>query len=1045
MSSVQQQLDEARKELLDLSLRNTLINYRTLKSRGLDVIDEVPAEVFRILVREGRKMSFLPAPEEETEEKKEPVDDEELFEEMLELLRQPEDEEDGPAARHVDTKLQTPYTSARLQRRLLNTFYKARTFIEERGVNVLYLALGMLEWYEAPQSDTTRHAPLILVPVELTRTSVQARFRLIYSGEDIGDNLSLQAKLKAEFGLQLPELPDVEDLDVPSYFDAVDRAVSGKNRWNADRDAIALGFFSFAKLLMYNDLDVTQWPEEARPDDHPVVRALLADGFDEPEARIEDEGHLDEHLHPEEVHHVMNADASQTLAMLDIKQGLNLVIQGPPGTGKSQTIANVIAEAIGQNKTVLFVSEKMAALEVVKRRLDNIHLGDACLELHSHKTRKKDVLQELERTLRLGRPKAEAHAQDLSVLQSTRSQLNAYCEAVNARIGESGVTPYQAYGHLLRLERRWEEVERPPRLDASDLRTWTAEQYQQREALTRQMESLVRRMGLPTEHPFWGSRRTVFLPSEKQPLVEAAEAAHRATEDVLARSEHLATELGLAVPTTRQEVSILCRAARRAMDAPNLQDVQLATRAWQERRADLETLLTAGERHAELHTTYDDLLIPDAWTQDILQVRQHLAAHGEKWWRFLIGDFRRAKATLAGLCQQPLPKAAEERVAVADAILEAQRLQEMIEEHESLGRDLFGAQWGGLESDWEVLHQITTWMQDLYADIDEGDLPHGLIAFLSGDIDRAALEADVVATEESLANQSDQAQAIATMVELDEERRFGADHALLDQPLTTQATLFEGFAAHVDRLQEMVAFNHRAQRLLEDGCALIVQLAVRWPQAGEHLVAALRYAWHNALVERAMEERPILAQFDGATHDEVVETFRELDRLSLIHNRARLALAHWKSLPKRGVSGQMGHLRHEFQKKRRHWPIRKLIRKAGHAIQAIKPVFMMSPMSIATYLPPGSVEFDLVVFDEASQVKPVDAFGAILRGKQTVVVGDSKQLPPTSFFDSVTTDEDADTTTADLESVLGLFKAQGAPERMLRWHYRSRHESLITV
>lgn len=120
---------------------------------------------------------------------------------------------------------------------------------------------------------------------------------------------------------------------------------------------------------------------------------------------------------------------------------------------------------------------------------------------------------------------------------------------------------------------------------------------------------------------------------------------------------------------------------------------------------------------------------------------------------------------------------------------------------------------------------------------------------------------------------------------------------------------------------------------------------------------------------------------------------------------------------------------------------------AGYAIQALKPVFMMGPLSIATYLPPGSLKFDLVIFDEASQVKPVDAFGAILRGKQVVIVGDSKQMPPTHFFDSITKGEESeeDDTVGDLESILGLFLAQNAPRRMLRWHYRSRHESLIAV
>lgn len=179
----------------------------------------------------------------------------------------------------------------------------------------------------------------------------------------------------------------------------------------------------------------------------------------------------------------------------------------------------------------------------------------------------------------------------------------------------------------------------------------------------------------------------------------------------------------------------------------------------------------------------------------------------------------------------------------------------------------------------------------------------------------------------------------------------------------------------------------------------------------------------------------------------MLEKFSCLDHLLFRHNQARLASAHWNKIPNLSGGGELQIISREINKKRRHMPIRKLIDQAGRAIQAIKPVFMMSPMSIATYIPPGVLDFDLVVFDEASQVKPVDAFGAILRGKQAVVVGDSKQLPPTNFFESVVDydNDDEFENIGDMESILSLFLGKGAPERMLRWHYRSRHDSLIAV
>jgi hypothetical protein len=203
------------------------------------------------------------------------------------------------------------------------------------------------------------------------------------------------------------------------------------------------------------------------------------------------------------------------------------------------------------------------------------------------------------------------------------------------------------------------------------------------------------------------------------------------------------------------------------------------------------------------------------------------------------------------------------------------------------------------------------------------------------------------------------------------------------------------------------------------------------------------------MLDSAFEAYPALAKFDAFQHNTNVQAFRQLDARLLDWTCIALAQSHASAIPRAATSnGQIGVLWREFEKKARHLPIRKLILKAGNAIQAIKPVFMMSPLSVANFLAPMTVQFELVIFDKASQVKPADALGAIVRGKQAVVVGDSKQLPPTSFFESMVaqdaeTEDDDAAATSDIESILGLFCSRGAHQRMLRWHYRSKHESLI--
>jgi hypothetical protein len=211
-------------------------------------------------------------------------------------------------------------------------------------------------------------------------------------------------------------------------------------------------------------------------------------------------------------------------------------------------------------------------------------------------------------------------------------------------------------------------------------------------------------------------------------------------------------------------------------------------------------------------------------------------------------------------------------------------------------------------------------------------------------------------------------------------------------------------------------------------------------------------AYYEALYSDQIARDPELGRFDGTLHGRLASEFADLDNQRIASASLEVVRAHHQRVPPRdgGAVGPLGTLRAEMQKKRGHMPIRKLMDKAGPAIQALKPVFMMSPLSVAQFLAPGVFEFDLLVMDEASQIQPVDALGAVARAKQVVVVGDPKQLPPTAFFAKMTgnndeDDEDGVGRVSDIESILGLFTARGLPMRMLRWHYRSRHQSLIAV
>jgi hypothetical protein len=1053
MSRIRRELEKSRADLLDLGLRNTLLNHRKLKSKGVEVLDEVPGEVFRLLVEQERPMSFLPVPEELVREEDRRVSGD-LLTEWLERHdgREGADEEPGPAERHQDTKLQTPYPAARLERVLLNTYYTARSTIEEQGVNTLYLALGMLRWSESATSEEERSAPLILVPVSLDRSSARAKFRIRYTGEELGDNLSLQAKLHTEFRIELPPLPLAEDLEPERYFEEVASAIREQGRWRVDTGAIHLGFFWFTKLLMYEDLDPARWPEEPPLDQHAVLGALLGDGFADQPSPFPGGVDLDEHVAPGDLHQIRDADSSQTLAILDVHAGRNLVIQGPPGTGKSQTISNLIAETVARGDRVLFVAEKMAALDVVKRRLDEDGVGDACLELHSHRTNKRMVLEELRRTLALGKPRlpsAGSEAEDLETLVAHRDRLNEYAAAVHAPIGETGVTPYRAYGEALAASERMRGADPVLLEDRTGWVDWTAAEFRRRIGHLRELETLLETLGIPAEHPFWNSRRTTYIQRDRDRLLQLCDrlgaALGEARKDLVALAELLELEPPGAFPGARR----LLAAAERLIRMPGVDGMAVGDPAWLEEGERLGQLVDHGLRHRELREEYDDRLLPEAWERDVLALRTALVRFGDRWWRFLAPDFRRAIAELRMLSSGPLPKAIGERLSLVDTIRESQRLERTLDEERTLLGRLFGDHWRGVRSDWDRLSDARQWLREVHEDMDAGVLPRDFLSCISAEVDSGRLHGVMERSRGHLARLEELLDEVGTFLELDRAVEWLRTDGVLTASFDIVARRIADWRDDPDSLHDIVRFNHLDAELRESGLGELADLAARWPAAGRHLADLLTYEWHGVLIERALGEREVLARFEGQNHRKVLEAFRQLDRDRIVANRARVALAHWERLPPPNGAGQLGVLRHEMEKKRRHLPIRKLMERAGDAIQRIKPVFMMSPLSVATYIPPGSVEFDLVVFDEASQVRPVEAFGALLRGRQSVVVGDSKQLPPTPFFEKLVDDADLDederSVTGDLESILGLFLSKGAPERMLRWHYRSRHDSLIAV
>lgn len=1144
----QDRLQRSREELLDFSLRNRLLNSPRHQQRAktLEIVDERSEQVFRLLVRERKRLYFLPVDEDPADEESadanpdgaepggtgadaeasstetdaDPVLDmpPRLEDEMPATasdadfavtddapLPQPDADEaviDGAAGsadaaddaaaeqlvaqRHLDNHLQTELASDQLQRRLLSLFYDARTIEQEQGVSILYLAVGFLKWYEDPSSQRARYAPLILVPVTLARTNVRSRFRLELADEAICTNLSLQAKLKATFGIELPDIDEDEELAPADYFDRVRAAIGEAPRWEVCPDDIVLGLFAFAKFLLYRDLSSETWPTSMPLERNPLVQALLGTGsFPAPKPFGADGGNLDDLLDPLELKHVVDADSSQALAIEEVRRGGNLVIQGPPGTGKSQTITNMIAAAVNDGRTVLFVAEKMAALEVVKRRLDQVGLGALCLELHSQKAKKTAVLEQLRTTLEAKLPRDDAGERQTDELREARRRLNGYVASLHQPHEPSGIAAYGAMGELIALRGAGHPT---PDYELTAAADWSPEERTARQELVARSATLIDEIGPPQQHPWRGLGLDAMLPSDADRLATRLAPIAGQLEALEADSKQLAHALGLEPPATIAAAIRLTKVVDTLSAAPPLDPDALKSEVWNRQRPEILALAEDGLRLRAIKHELREVFIDAAWTTDVTAIRRELLGYGRQWYRLVVGPYRAAKLAYRQLCRNVPRGGAAQWVDHLDALITAQETESRMARRDELGRQAFGSLWRSADSDWRALEQLVAWVERIHALGASNCLAHWQAVVAAAP--RAQSAADQLRQQAGLCLAELGAVCQSLRLDLGEAfklpagpkqiawrcpacgRRItaatgwqgkqaacpgcGALHdcgavSLDSTAIADLKSRFDQWQSSAQLASQWIAYRALRASLLDSGLSELVAQLEDGSLTPAVAIAHFRQLCLEAVVRRRIEQAPELARFQGRVHEQAVDDFCQRDRQLMTLARKQVARRHAERVPRNKTGDrQLDLIRHEINKKRRHLAVRRLLNEAADVVQQIKPVFMMSPMSVAQFLAPGRLQFDLLVMDEASQVRPADALGAIGRARQIVVVGDDQQLPPTRFFNAIaeddwSADEPAGDDARDLESILGWCNARGVPSRMLRWHYRSRHHSLIAV
>lgn len=1037
-------------KLLDLTLRNKLLNFKTTKSTLHLVAPDLAALEDGLSDGAEFRIKPLPALMEGSDPRSAQVH-------AMRSGKSPLDDmaRDALANKELIAKVSTDS----LDGNLLTLLTAAKTGMEEGGANTLYLALGLLRWTEAEKAEAAHLAPILLVPVTLSRQSVRSGYRLTRHDDETIINPTLLQLLKSAFELNTAGLEvvhtDDSGVDVKRILQAFRLATRELPKWEV-REEAHLGIFSFTKYLMWKDLqDRSEQLKANRVVKHLIEHPgeAFAGDREEPTERLR----LDDAYRPQDIRAPMLSDSSQFGAICAVDSGRDLVLEGPPGTGKSQTITNIIANTLAKGKTVLFVAEKVAALEVVHRRLTEVGLAPFCLELHSSKTKKTDVLAQLGKALDVsGTKTASEWEREAERLASLRMELNGLVDALH-REHPNGLDVFSAIGTCIAnagtapSAMTWADPNTHSQAELDKLRETTRRIAALGQALTSLHDHPLALVGQSDWSPLWQeefeaavAKAGAAVGSLKQAIGPVStwigEAPSGQSLDALAALDNLA-EVLLAAPKVPASL------AKQAHDSGARARVLTLVKHGRARQKHWESLGPGwGANFAKLNGTE----LQGEWT-----------AAQNTWWPKSWFAKRGVLAKLAAVRSDSQPPTADALNTALQALVEVNEEDQFLRGLHADAGGLLESAYSGVQTDWNAVESHATWASnftDAIARLAAGDAARAeaiqrAVTLLVGE-QRAVLAPGGAVGRKLLefrdAYREFQA-ALNQVVEVAKPTASLSGDVHADGALERVQSYLAGWQQGRRSIQPWCLWRGVRTQAVAQGLQGVVESVELGRVALADVADHFEYSYGSWWLKRAVDNEPVLRAFSSADHERKIREFRDADTKFQNLTQAYIAATLSGRVPAAsaavvGAESEMGKLRRELARQRGHMPVRKLMQGLPTLLPKLKPCLLMSPLSVAQYLAAGHSQFDVVVFDEASQIAVWDAVGVIARGKQLVVVGDPKQLPPTNFFGRSSTDGDDGgdgQQVEDLESILDECLGAGMNRLTLKWHYRSRHESLI--
>lgn len=883
------------RKLLDFSLRNSMLNL-SLRRKAIQCIS-FDVSALEDSIQDGKEYEILPKPES--------VDTGEQESRFI-RSKQMSKCKDLIVGEVKQQRLHTYLPEGETKTTLKNIYRTARNAVEETGANSLYLAIGALRWYETDKSDKERYAPILMLPIDMVYK--KGSYFIRTRDEDVMLNITLVELLRQNFGIQiqgLDPLPaDEHGVDVQLIFSIIRNALANQKRWDVEEECI-IGVFSFSKYLMWNDVH----NHRAELLENKIVKSLAEQKLAwQPDAVVTTLRKEDKEIAPQELALPVAADSSQMAAVYEAGKGHSFILYGPPGTGKSQTITNLIANALFQGKRVLFVAEKMAALEVVQKRLAKINLGAFCLEMHSNKVTKKHILNQLGQALAVAHiASSEDYRRTADELFQKRKALIDYIEALHKRDDITGLSIYDC-------------IQRNAAIEGEPMKGFYTNETMHKSVTSATLNEIELLLG----SRLLAVTKLVGQPS-KHPLVGL-----QVNETDTMNNSGLKTRLQQAIDQMKQYA------------------------------ADKSELSKAAAMKADLLKDNDASLLKE----DGKTLRDEWRQIKSKWF---LPKFFDKRSFLKKIKEYNQYATEEELDGILDKLYNYQELQQKMKPIQQVCSNFF------------------------HRELTENELPTA-----------------------------------------EEEQKMNADLQRWNE-----------YSANV---KDWYHWSQYCEELRAKGLNCVIDALEQTDIQPAAVKDAFLKAFFADTAQTMTRDTAVLRTFEGMIFDEQVEQYRKLaERFRILSQKelyARLAAKIPRITDNLANSSEIGYLNRNISNGGRGTSLRDIIDHIPNLMPNLCPVMLMSPMSVAQYLPLSQEKFDLVIFDEASQMPTSEAVGAIARGKGLVVVGDPKQMPPTSFFTTTSVDEE-EADIDDLESILEDCRTLEIPSLQLNWHYRSRHESLI--